>query len=102
MTQVAQTKGDEKKAFADLELDEQVNLIHEALQEQVYEALEMDGGGMELMDLEVPADSKKPILLYISYHGACGNCHLATSGTLEFIQYTLREKVDSRIEVVVV
>jgi len=57
---------------------------------------------MELMDLEVPKDKKKPILLYISYYGACGNCHLATGGTLEFISRTLKEKVDLRMEVVVV
>lgn len=92
----------EKKDFAKLELDDQVNLIHEALQEQVYEALEMDGGGMELMDLEVPKDPKKPIILYISYYGACGNCHISTGGTLDFITHTLKEKVDPRIDVAVV
>lgn len=89
----------EKNDFLKLDIDEQVRQINQALSEQVYEALEMDGGGMEIMDITVIKNSMQVL---ITYYGACGGCHLATTGTLEFITQTLREKLDPRIEVVVV
>lgn len=85
----------EQVDFLTLTVDEQVNLINEALSEQVYMALEMDGGGMELMDIE-GAD------VFIRYHGACGGCPISESGTLVFIQQTLQDKIDSRIQVKIV
>lgn len=87
-------KGD-KKDFLDLEIDDQVLLINEALSEQVLQALEMDGGGMEIMDIEGTD-------VLIRYYGACGNCPISESGTLIFIQNTLQEKVDPRIQVKIV
>ncbi|MBN2306727.1 NifU family protein [Candidatus Peregrinibacteria bacterium] len=89
------TKKRDKRDFLDLKIDDQVLLINEALSEQVYPALEMDGGGMEIMDIEGTN-------VLIRYYGACGNCPIAESGTLVFIQNTLREKVDPRIEVRIV
>ncbi len=89
------TKEDKKVDFIDMDVDDQVNLINEALEHQVYEALAMDGGGMDIMDIE-------GYDVMISYSGACGNCHISTSGTLYFIEQTLQEKVDPKIKVVVV
>lgn len=88
-------KKEEKTDFLKLGIDDQVLLVNEALSEQVYMALEMDGGGMEIMDIE-GAD------VLIRYYGACGNCPIAESGTLMFIQNTLQEKVDPRIQVKIV
>jgi len=81
--------------FLSLAVDEQVQLIDEALSEQVYMALEMDGGGMEIMDIEGTD-------ILIRYHGACGGCPISESGTLVFIQQTLKDKIDPRIEVKIV
>lgn len=81
--------------FLKLKVDEQVNLINEALSEQVLMALEMDGGGMEIMDIEGTD-------ILIRYYGACGGCPISESGTLVFIQNTLQEKIDSRIQVKIV
>ena len=81
--------------FEKLEVDEQIKLIDEALSEQVYMALEMDGGGMEIMDIEGTD-------ILIRYYGACGGCPISESGTLVFIQQTLKEKIDPRIEVKIV
>jgi len=88
-------KAADKKDFLDLEIDDQVLLINEALSDQVLPALEMDGGGMEIMDIEGTD-------VLIRYFGACGNCPISESGTLIFIQNTLQQKVDSRIEVKIV
>lgn len=85
----------EKKDFLKLSIDDQVLLINEALSEQVTPALEMDGGGLEIMDIEGTD-------VLIRYYGACGNCPIGESGTLIFIQTTLQEKVDPRIQVKIV
>jgi len=86
---------DKQEDFLKMEVDEQVKLIHAALSEEVYEALQMDGGGMQIMDIEGPN-------VLINYYGACGGCPISESGTLVFIQRTLQEKVDPRIQVRVV
>lgn len=88
-------KKGQKNDFLKLDIDDQVLLINEALSERVYPALEMDGGGMEIMDIEGTD-------VLIKYCGACGNCPIAESGTLFFIQTTLQEKVDPRIQVKIV
>jgi len=84
-----------EKDFLKLGIDDQVLLVNEALSDQVFPALEMDGGGMEIMDIEGTD-------VLIRYYGACGNCPIGESGTLMFIQNTLREKVDPRILVKIV
>ncbi len=81
--------------FLSLELDDKIRMIDEVLSEQVYMALEMDGGGMEIMDIEGTD-------ILIRYYGACGGCPISESGTLVFIQNTLQQRIDSRIEVKIV
>lgn len=81
--------------FLKLELDDQVRIVDEVLSDQVYMALEMDGGGMEIMDIEGTD-------ILIRYYGACGGCPISESGTLVFIQNTLQERIDSRIQVKIV
>ena len=81
--------------FISLSIDEQVKLVHEALKDEVYEALAMDGGGLEIMDIEGPT-------VMIRYYGACGGCHIGQTGTLDFIEHTLKSQVDPRIKVVIV
>ena len=81
--------------FLKLTVDEQVSLINDVLSEQVYMALEMDGGGMEIMDIEGTD-------ILIRYHGACGGCPISESGTLVFIQQTLQDRIDTRIQVKIV
>lgn len=84
-----------KTDFEKLGVDEQVRLIDKILSEQVYMALEMDGGGMEIMDIEGTD-------ILIRYYGACGGCPISESGTLVFIQQTLQEQIDPRIQVKIV
>ena len=90
-----QTQQNTAVDFLSLELDEQVSLIDEVLSEQVYMALEMDGGGMEIMDIEGTD-------ILIRYHGACGGCPISESGTLVFIEQTLQMRIDPRIKVKIV
>lgn len=82
----------QKPDFLKLSVDEQVKLIQDVLEPEVMPALRMDGGGLEIMDIE-GAD------ILIRYYGACGGCPISETATLPFIEYTLQEKVDPRIRV---
>jgi len=84
-----------KKPFKNLELDEKVTLVQDALAAEVMTALAMDGGGLEIMDIEGCEVS-------IKYYGACGNCPMARTSTLAFIQGVLQEKIDPEIIIRVV
>lgn len=90
------TKGKGKKIpFTKLSVDDQVDLINEALEPEVYPALQMDGGGMEIMDIE-----KNTVM--IRYYGACSGCHIGYTATLDFIEQTLQSQIDRKIKVEVV
>jgi len=80
------------KNFKDLNIQEQVELITKALEEEVYTAMAMHGGGLDIVDV-------KGNTVYISYQGACVGCPMAESGTLLFVENTLKEKIDKDIEV---
>jgi len=82
-----------KKDFTKLDIKEQIKRIHKALEKDVLPMLESHGGGIEIVDI------KKTDVL-IRYYGACQGCPMAATGTLQAIEYTLREKIDERIEVI--
>jgi len=81
------------KRFSALKLDDQIRLIEQALYSSVSPMLAMHGGGMEIMDI-------KGNDVYIKYYGACAGCELAGTGTLQFIEETLRGQVDEDIRVI--
>ncbi|MBU0577870.1 NifU family protein [Patescibacteria group bacterium] len=81
--------------FEELKIDKQVKLVNDALEDEVYTALAMHDGGLEIMDI-------KGLEVHISYQGACAGCPMASTGTLMFVENTLQEKVDKRIQVKIV
>lgn len=83
--------GDDKK-FADLTIVEKIKRIEKVLEEDVRPQLNMDGGSVELLD--VNGSAVKVRLL-----GMCSGC-LAADATLKgFIEKTLKEKLDPSIVV---
>ncbi len=82
-----------KSDFSKLDLDDQVRLVNEALEPEVYPALQMDGGGLEIMDIQ-------GYDVHVQYYGACGNCSIGETATLPFIEQTLQTQVDPRIKVI--
>ena len=68
--------------------------INALLDERVRPALQMDGGGLEVLALE--GDQ-----LTIHYQGACGTCPSAITGTLAGIE-SLLQTIEPRIELVAV
>ena len=82
-----------KKPFSKLDIDKQIELITKTLKVDVLPMLMTHGGGLEIMDIvgwEV----------FIQYFGACHGCPLASTGTLEFIEHTLRTNIDKKIRVI--
>jgi Fe-S cluster biogenesis protein NfuA len=84
-----------KIAFEKLPIDKQVELVNKALEKEVYTAMAMHNGGLEIADI-------KGLEVHIRYQGACVGCPMAETGTLMFVEYTLQEKIDPRIKVKIV
>ncbi|QQR83199.1 NifU family protein [Candidatus Peregrinibacteria bacterium] len=81
-----------KKDFATMDIDDQVDWVNEVLEPEIYPALMMDGGGMEIMDIEGTN-------IKVRYYGACGNCAIGESATFPYIEQTLKMAIDPRITV---
>ena len=81
-----------KVDFEKLKLEKQVELVNKALEEEVYSAMAMHNGGLEIEDID-------GLIVYIKYQGACVGCPMAETGTLMFVENTLQEKIDERIRV---
>ncbi|MBR3603463.1 MAG: Fe-S cluster assembly protein NifU [Elusimicrobiaceae bacterium] len=89
---VPQPAVNEEKPFADLTIVEKIKRIEKVLEEDVRPQLNMDGGNVELID--VNGSVVKVRLL-----GMCSGC-LAADATLKgFIEKTLKEKLDSSITI---
>ena len=73
---------------------EKIAAIEEVIQEDIRPYIELDAGGIEIMDLT------EDLRLTIAYKGACTSCHSATGSTLDAIQGILRSKIDPQILVV--
>ena len=78
------------KDFDKLKEEEQIELVNNALSREVYSAMAMHNGGLEI-------DSIDGFVVFIKYQGACVGCPMATTGTLMFVENTLKENVDERI-----
>ncbi len=74
--------------------EEKIAVIEEALDKEVRPYVSMDGGGVEIIELE------EGDRLIIAYQGACAFCFAATGATLSYIQQTLNKNVSSSIVVV--
>lgn len=77
----------------DLKDDEKFQKIQAMLDERIRPGLAGDGGGLEVLSF---ADNT----LQVSYHGACGSCPSATTGTLRYIEDLLQSEVDPEIRVI--
>lgn len=66
---------------------EKLRRIEACLDDKVRQALHLDGGGLEILELQ------NGTRLKIRYQGACVGCGASTGGTLIFIENQLRENV---------
>ncbi|HSQ42692.1 MAG TPA: NifU family protein [Fibrobacteraceae bacterium] len=83
----AEGRNEADKEWFTLDEVEKLRRIDDCLDKNVRQALHLDGGGLEILEL---VNGTK---LRIRYQGACSGCGAATGGTLIFIENQLRENV---------
>lgn len=77
-----------------LSLTQKLALIEEVVARDVRPYIELDAGGVEILDL------KNEWQVLIAYQGSCTTCFSATGTTLSYIQQVLRAKVHPNLEVI--
>lgn len=85
-----------KPDFKGLSLYQKGKAIDAFLDAEVRPLLKNDGGDMEITDLREEEDS---LLVAIAFKGACLGCASAATGTFNFIENALKEKVSDSIKV---
>jgi NFU1 iron-sulfur cluster scaffold homolog, mitochondrial len=88
-----ESENDLKIKFSEMSPAQQIIAIDKVLDVEVRPGLAGDGGGIEIVGLEEN-------VLQVSYEGACGSCPSSTSGTLQFIENTLKSELDNNLKVV--
>lgn len=81
------------RAGATLTQLERMKLVQEVLDRDVRPGLAMDGGDMELVDIQGTK-------VFVQLHGHCVSCSSSTATMRFFVEDKLRELVDPAIEVV--
>jgi NifU-like protein len=78
--------------WEELSLKQKIAVIDEVLDAEVRPYIELDAGGVQVINL---IDKE----VFIAYQGSCTSCHSATGATLSFIQQILRAKVHPDLNV---
>ena len=82
--------------FAKMTVIQKHNLIESALNAKIRPSLGRDGGSVEVTDIVTEGDTT---VVKILYGGACSSCASADTGTLMFIEETLKAEIDKHIVV---
>ncbi|MRI82948.1 MAG: hypothetical protein C6I00_00870 [Nitratiruptor sp.] len=80
-----------ERNFQELSLQEKREAIEQTIDEGIRQFLVMDGGNLEVVEVQENGDY---VDVYIRYMGACVGCASATTGTLLGIEHTLRERLN--------
>ncbi len=80
--------------WQELSKEEKIQVLEKVLDEEVRPYVEMDAGGVEILDLNEKSE------LLIAYQGACTSCFSSIGTTLNSIQQIIQTKIDSTIKVV--
>ncbi|WP_027327242.1 iron-sulfur cluster assembly scaffold protein NifU [Helicobacter pametensis] len=84
-------------AFVDMTLIQKNKAIDKAIDTYIRPMLMMDGGDMEIIDIQSTDDGHTDV--FIRYLGACNGCASASAGTLYAIENVLQEHLDPNIRV---
>ncbi len=84
-------------SFEELTMVKQLKAIEAVIDENVRPMLAMDGGNLEILDIQKADDGM--IDVYIRYLGACSGCASGAEGTLYAIQNVLNESLSPKIRV---
>lgn len=81
-----------KKAFKDLTIVEKIKEVEKVLNEEIKPRLNIDGGSIELVDIQGN-------IISVRLLGMCGGCVNAQNTLKTFVEKVLKEKLDSSLEV---
>ena len=73
--------------FLEFPKEKKVKLIEEVIEKEIRPYIELDAGGVKLIDFSEEGE------VVISYEGACTSCHASTGSTLTAIQKILRARI---------
>lgn len=82
--------------FENMTVVGQLKAVEAILDEDIRPMLMMDGGNMDIVDIQ---KADEHIDIYIRYLGACSGCASGSTGTLYAIEGVLQEKLSSKIRV---
>ncbi len=82
--------------FSERSTFQKMRLIENYFEAEIKPLLHKDGGDVEILDIRESAEST---VVAIAYKGACMGCGSALTGTLNFIEQGLKDKVDESISV---
>ncbi|QCD44153.1 iron-sulfur cluster assembly scaffold protein [Campylobacter mucosalis] len=83
-------------AFEELSVVGQLKAVEAVIDAEIRPMLMMDGGNMEIIDIQKSNDN---IDIYIRYLGACSGCASGAGGTLYAIENVLQEQLSKKIRV---
>ena len=84
-------------SFENMTVVGQLKAIESVIDRDIRPMLMMDGGNMEILDLQKDAEGKFDV--YIRYMGACSGCASGATGTLYAIENVLQENLSPNIRV---
>jgi len=80
--------------WKDLTYEQKLDMIKQAVSEEIQPYVELDAGGVEILSLRNDRE------VIIAYHGACATCPAATGSTLEAVQNVLRTRLSPELCVI--
>jgi len=87
-------EGEGYPGFETLSKEKQLAVIEQVLTDEVRPYIELDAGGIEVLDFSEEKELK------IAYQGACTSCFSAIGATLSTIQQIIQAKIHPEITVV--
>jgi NifU-like protein len=84
--------GEKEKTFKALTIVEKIKAVEKVLNEDIKPKLNLDGGSIELVDINGS-------IVTVRMLGMCGGCASAGITLKSFVEKTLKDKLDSSIEV---
>ena len=89
--------GELNRNFRNKGLEDQLDILNDALERFIRPILKKDGGNIILIDYI----NEPEIELRLAYQGACVGCSIASTGTYEMIKSTIEQVIDKRVRIYV-
>lgn len=87
--------GELNRNFRTKSLEDQLEILNDALERFIRPILKKDGGNIILLDYL----NEPEIELRLAYQGACVGCSIASTGTYEMIKNTIEQVIDKRVRI---